>query len=165
MTTVTSIEELFGYSYWANRKLFAAIAQLTDAQFTQNVAGSYGSVRNTLVHVMSAEWGWIDRCGGTPRGPKLNPEDYPTAQSLIAQWTKVEGYVRDFLSGLSDADLSRNITHPFGGPDQSIQMAHVLQHIIVHGSHHRGQVALLLRTLGSPAENFDVIFYYSEQGR
>jgi uncharacterized damage-inducible protein DinB len=33
--------------------------QLTPEQFTEQVSGSYGSVRNTLVHIMSTEWGWV----------------------------------------------------------------------------------------------------------
>ena len=62
--TVKDLERLYDYGYWANKKLLAVVAQLTPEQFTQTVAGSYGSVRNTLVHILSAEWGWLDRCGG-----------------------------------------------------------------------------------------------------
>ena len=38
--------------------------------------GSYGSIRNTLVHALSTEWGWLDRCGGAKRGPALKGEDF-----------------------------------------------------------------------------------------
>ena len=65
---VTDLEQLFDYSYWANGKLFAVLTQLTPEQFTQPIVGSYESIRNTLVHVLSAEWGWLDRCGGRARG-------------------------------------------------------------------------------------------------
>ncbi len=61
---VTDLKTLFEYGNWANRKLFQVMSQLTPEQFTQAVAGSYGSIRNTMVHIMSAEWGWLDRCGG-----------------------------------------------------------------------------------------------------
>jgi uncharacterized damage-inducible protein DinB len=66
--TVKDLERRFDYGYWANSRFLAVISQLTPEQFTQNVAGSYGSIRNTLVHMLSAEWGWLDRCGGPPRG-------------------------------------------------------------------------------------------------
>ena len=56
--------------YWANRKLFEVFSQITPEQFTQPVSASYGSIRNTLVRMMSTEWGWLDRSGGTPRGPR-----------------------------------------------------------------------------------------------
>jgi uncharacterized damage-inducible protein DinB len=50
------LERLYDYHYWANRRLLETVSQLTPEQFTQNVAGSYGSIRSTLVHVLSAEW-------------------------------------------------------------------------------------------------------------
>src|SRR5262245_32649843 len=97
---VSDLIQLYDYGYWANSRLFPVIAQLTPEQFTEDVAGSYGSIRNTLVHVMSAEWGWLDRCGGPARGPKLNPADYPTLLSVSATWGKVEGHMRGYLASL-----------------------------------------------------------------
>ena len=52
--TVKDLEVLFDYGYWANKQLFGALSQLAAEQFTQPVAGSYGSVRNTMVHILSA---------------------------------------------------------------------------------------------------------------
>src|SRR5262245_46712104 len=89
--TVDDLKRRYDYGYWANQRL---IAQLTTAEFTRGVAGSWGSIRNTLVHTMSAEWGWIDRCGGPPRGPALKADDYPSAESLIRQWRVIETHVR-----------------------------------------------------------------------
>ena len=107
--TIKDIESLYDYGEWANKKLFAVASQLTPEQFTQTVAGSYGSIRNTLVHALSTEWGWLDRCGGANRGPALKGEDYPTLESVVTQWNKVEGYVREFLATLSDADLPQTL--------------------------------------------------------
>jgi uncharacterized damage-inducible protein DinB len=163
---VNDLERLYEYSYWANQRLFGVIAQLTPAQFTQPVAGSYESIRNTLVHVLSAEWGWLDRCGGPPRGEKLKGEDYPTLESLVEAWTRVDGYVRHFLSGLTDEDLNRHIEFALGGgPTQSIPLGDLLHHAAVHAVHHRGQVALLLRMLGYTPGNFDLLIYSAERPR
>ena len=69
--TVKDLEGLYDYGYWANGKLFDVISQLTPEQFAQPVAGSYGSIRNTLAHILSSEAGWLSRCGGPERGPSL----------------------------------------------------------------------------------------------
>ena len=98
--TVKDLEDLYDYDSWASKKLFEVISQLSPEEFTRDVAGSYGSIRNTLVHVVSAEWGWLDRCGGPARGPRLNAADYPTVESLITTWTTVAAHVREFLSTL-----------------------------------------------------------------
>jgi uncharacterized damage-inducible protein DinB len=164
--TVADLERLYDYGYWANGKLFQVVSQLTPEQFTQVVAGSYGSIRNTLVHVLSAEWGWLHRCGGPARGPALKADDYPTPASLVETWTTVEAGLRRFLSGLTDEDLVRivDFTNP-RGEKRSMVLGELLQHGAVHGVHHRGQVAMLLRGLGYTPGNFDMLFYDAEKRR
>jgi uncharacterized damage-inducible protein DinB len=162
--TVKDLERLYDYGYWANKKLLSVVSQLTPDQFTQTVAGSYGSVRNTMVHILSAEWGWLDRCGGTSRGPALNAEDYPTLASVYDRWRQVESYVREFLSTLRDSDLDRTVEFAIGGGQkQSMCLGDLMHHAAIHGVHHRGQVALLLRSLGHTAGNFDVLVYYGDR--
>src|SRR5262249_9567520 len=75
---VEDLSRLFDYGYWANQKLLETVCQLKSDEYTQPLAGSKGSVRDTMVHILSAEWGWLDRCGGPKRGLPLNPADYPT---------------------------------------------------------------------------------------
>lgn len=162
--TVKDLERLYDYGYWANRKLFQVLAQLTPDQFTQAVAGSYGSIRNTLVHMLSAEWGWLDRCGGAQRGPALKADDYPTLESVVERWGTVERHVREFLSSLSDEDVARVVafTNPLG-EKRSMVLGALMQHAANHGVHHRGQVALLLRALGYTPGNVDLLFYDAEK--
>jgi len=162
--TVKDLQVLYDYGWWANQQLFQVIAQLTPEEFTHEVAGSYGSVRNTMAHALSAEWGWLDRCGGRERGPRLDPDDYPTAESLVKAWHTVEGYVREFLCELKDEDLARDIEFTMGGPEtHSMRLGELLQHAANHGVHHRGQVALLLRMLGHAPGYFDLLIYYAEK--
>jgi uncharacterized damage-inducible protein DinB len=160
--TVQDLEGLFDYGYWANDKVRGVLSQLTTEQFTQHVAGSYGSIRNTMVHMLSAEWGWLERCGGATRGPALKPQDYPTVTSLFDRWRDVEARVREFLSTLQDEDLARVVEFALGsGPRQSMALGALLHHAAIHGVHHRGQVALLLRMLGHVPGNFDILLYYA----
>jgi uncharacterized damage-inducible protein DinB len=162
--TVKDLQRLYEYGYWANAKLFPVIAQLTPEQFTHSVVGGHGSVRNTIVHVMSAEWGWISRCGGPERGPALKPADFPTVESVLETWRKVEAYVREFLARISDDDLARDVEFSLPGLEKrSMAIGELLQHGAIHAVHHRGQVAVLLRMLGHTPGNFDLLFYDAER--
>lgn len=159
--TVDDLRHLFDYAYWANGRLFDVLARITDEEFTRRIAGSYGSVRNTLVHALSAEWGWLERCGGAGRGPALKADDYPTARSVVERWNQVETHVRAFLDGADDADLDRPVTYTLGdGPPTTRSVGQLLHHAAVHGVHHRGQVSLLLRELGKTPGNVDLLMYY-----
>lgn len=161
---VDDVVELFDYCYWANGRLFEALAGLTPEEFTQTVGGSYGSIRNTLVHALSAEWGWLDRCGGPPRGPKLDPLQYPTVSSLTDGWMRVERQMRAFLSTLGEEDLIREVRFTLGGSVERVMLlGQLLRHAAVHGVHHRGQVSLLLRMLGHAPGNVDMLMYFGER--
>ena len=46
------------------------------------------------------------------------------------------------------------------GPKQSMPLGSLMQHAAVHGVHHRGQVAMLLRMLGKVPGNVDMLIYY-----
>ncbi len=157
---LADLQALFDYGSWANNRLFESLGQLAPEEFTKKVAGSYGSIRNTLVHALSAEWGWLDRCGGAKRGPALNPAEYPTVASVFERWKQVERDMHEFLATLTDNDLVRPITFAFGnGPSHTKSLGHLLHHAANHGVHHRGQVSLLMRVLGYAPGNIDLLFY------
>jgi uncharacterized damage-inducible protein DinB len=157
---VADIERLYDYSCWANHQLLTVVTTLSAEQFTQSVAGSYGSIRNTLVHVLSAEWGWLDRCGGLPRGERLKPENFATVEPLVEVGGRVQSGMREFLARLTDEDLQREVSFAFGsGPATTLPVGALLQHAVIHAVHHRGQVSLLLRMLGVTPGNFDLLVY------
>jgi uncharacterized damage-inducible protein DinB len=161
--TAEDLRAQFDYGYWANARLFGVASTLTPEQFTQPVSGSYGSIRNTLVHMMSAEWGWMERSGGFRRGPKLNPSDFPAFASVRERWEEVEGHIRRFLDTLKDEDLHRIVEFSLGeGPKQTLSVGEMMHHAAIHGVHHRGQVALLLRSLGYVPGDFDMLYYYRQ---
>jgi uncharacterized damage-inducible protein DinB len=160
---IADFQRLYDYHYWANRNLLGALAQLSPEQFVTPMAGSYGSIRNTMVHALSAEWGWLDRCGGPARGAPLKAEQYQTVAALSEAWILVEGYMRKFLSGLEDADLARPVSFAIGaGPAHQMALGDLLQHAAIHAVHHRGQAALMARMCGFSPGNFDLLLFLQE---
>jgi uncharacterized damage-inducible protein DinB len=162
--TVVDVLRSFDYGYWANRRLLPTVSELTPEEFTRPVAGCPRSIRDILVHAMSAEWGWVERCGGPPRGAALKPEDYPTAEPLAATWGIVEGHVRGFVSRLSEQDLAREVEFTIPrGEKRSLALGQLLQHAANHTVHHRAQVSLLLSLLGRTPDGIDMLLYDAEK--
>ena len=158
--TVHDLRGLFEYSYWANETLFGVVSQISPQEFTKRVAGTYGSLRNTLVHALSTEWGWLERCGGLERGPRLEPGSYPRAETLVSDWRRVAAGMREHLARLGDEDLGIAVEYPgAGGVTRSMPRGELLHHAALHGVHYRGQAALLLRELGYTPGHVDFLFY------
>jgi len=53
------IQLLFEYDRWANNRVLQAVSTLSVEQFTRDLGGSFHSVRDTLVHIIGGEWGWL----------------------------------------------------------------------------------------------------------
>jgi len=53
------IQLLYEYDRWANKRVLQAVSALSAEQFTRDLGGSFRSVRDTLVHIIAGEWGWL----------------------------------------------------------------------------------------------------------
>ncbi|HKF53170.1 MAG TPA: DinB family protein, partial [Candidatus Acidoferrales bacterium] len=139
-----------------------ACAQLSPAQFTQDLHSSFPSVRDTLVHLMLVEWVWLERWLG--RSPGFPSENFPDLASIRSRWQKIEADLTAFVQKLSAADLDRVVEYkntkgiPFSNP-----MREMLQHLFNHQTYHRGQITTMLRQLGASAVATDLIAFYREQ--
>lgn len=162
--TVAEIRALFEYNAWANERTLDACAVLTPEQFTQPNGSSFPSVRDTLAHVLGAEWVWFERWHGRfPSFPR--PEDIPSdLPGLRAQWEVNGRALVDFARTRTQDHL--NTIHEirtFDGTAYTHALWQMMQHLVNHGTYHRGQVATFLRQMGQKAAPTDLIRYYRER--
>jgi uncharacterized damage-inducible protein DinB len=122
-------------------------------------------VRDTLVHLYSAEWAWYQRWQGLSPTAPLRFDDYPDLETLRRAWTEQEHKLRAYLESLGEADVTRVINYRlFSGQAGASPFWQMLQHMVNHGSYHRGQVTTMLRQLGAtPPKSVDMITYYREK--
>jgi uncharacterized damage-inducible protein DinB len=155
---------LYDYNAWANRRSLSAAAALTPEQFTKPMGSSFSSVRDTLAHIFGAEWIWLERFQG--RSPASLPDStqYHDIASLRERWGEFEPRLLNFVRGLAQGDLDRVMeykTLKFGVYSNPLWQS--MQHLVNHGSYHRGQVTTLLRQLGAPAILTDLMHFYRER--
>jgi uncharacterized damage-inducible protein DinB len=156
--------QLYDYNVWANRRSLSAAAALAPEQFTKPMGNSFPSVRDTLAHVFGAEWIWLERFQG--RSPSSLPDtaQYPDAATLGERWREFEPRLLNFVRGLAQNDLDRVLeykTLKFGTYSNPLWQS--MQHVVNHGSYHRGQVTTLLRQLGVPPVLTDLMHFYRER--
>ncbi len=56
---ITGLSDFFTYNLWANLRLLDACTHLSDAQLDATTKGTFGSVRETLMHLFAAEEGYV----------------------------------------------------------------------------------------------------------
>jgi len=161
---IQEARDLLNYNYWARDRVLAAVDVLSAEQFTSGVTSSFRSVRDTLVHVLSAESIWLSRWKGESPSGMLAAADFLDAASVRTAWQESESKMRVFFDSVDDEGLRRVIEYKaFNGQPFATPLFQMLQHVVNHGSYHRGQVTTLLRQFGAaPPKALDLIAFYRE---
>lgn len=159
-----SVLTLYDYNYWAHRRVWGCVEQLSEVQFTQESDYSWGSVHSQVVHTMSAEWIWFSRLKGDSPTGALRNEEYPTRAAIRQKWDAVEQEVRAYLNSLSDADLEGDFTYQTtSGESYTHNRLNILLHVVNHGTDHRAQTLAIIDQVGGPTVEQDLLFYLREQ--
>ena len=159
------LRTLVDFNYWAHGRMLAAIEPLPADEYVKDLGNSFRSVRDTVVHVYSAEWVWYSRWQGTSPTAPIPFDRFPDLAGLSTAWRELERGIRGFVDGLDEAGLARVIDYRLmnGQPGRSA-FWQMIQHVVNHGSYHRGQITTMLRQLGAaPPKSTDLIVYYRER--
>jgi len=159
------IEKLYRYNRWANTQVLDFAAKLTSEQFVRDLQTSHRSVRDTLAHILAAEWIWLERWNGVSPSALLDPADFPTVESVRTRLSDVETESAKFISGLTDQRLDESLTYTnTRGELWTYTYSQMLQHVANHSSYHRGQVVAMLRQLGAEVSPVDMLVFVDVMG-
>jgi uncharacterized damage-inducible protein DinB len=160
-----SVRELFEYHYWASQQVWVCIMALTDEQFTQELDYSVGSIRNHVVHVMSATQRWIKRLQLADVPAHLVYEEFPTRSEAKAMWEVLKIASLDYIYSLDQIQLDEIILWelPARGKSSHNRRWEILLHVANHGTDHRAQIlAVLKQQFAVATVEQDLIFYLAE---
>jgi uncharacterized damage-inducible protein DinB len=163
MTDMRVIHELYRYNAWANDRLFEAVARLTSSEFTRDVGSSYPSVRETCLHIIWAEWLWLQRWKGLSPQSVFEARDIRTPDALMARWSQVEIERRPFLETLTSERLLAVVQYVnLQGQTWQYPLWRQMYHVVNHSTYHRRQVTTMLRQLGGRAVATDFLVFHDE---
>ena len=171
--TIDDIQLLYEYDRWANNRVFQAVSGLSLEQFTRDLGGSFGSVRDTLLHILAGEWTWLVYWREQSHGPALlaelrtrreslfNPVSFPNVAAVRSKWAEVEEDQIAFVSSLTNASLEKMLPYR----TTQLSLAHLMQHLANHSTYHRGQIALMMRQLDADPVATDFHVFLAEGRR
>ncbi len=158
------IHELYDYNRWANHRTLAAASRLDAEALLRPMGNSFSSLRDTLAHILGAEWIWLERWQGRFPRALLEPASFPDIQALELRWKPVEQDQARFIQALTSQRLEEDLAYiNRTGQRFSYPLWQQMVHVVNHSSYHRGQVTTLLRQLGAEAVSTDFLEYYDEK--
>jgi uncharacterized damage-inducible protein DinB len=171
--TKDDIQLLYEYDRWANNTVLQAVSTLGVEEFTRDLGGSFRSVRDTLVHIVRCEEGWLTCWKEPSPSPTFvmdfwkrhhalfSPNAFPDLAAVQLKWAEIEREQVEFVNRLTNESLGRML--PVYATQ--ISLAHLMQHLANHSTYHRGQVSLMMRQLTAAPVATDFALFLLEGRR
>lgn len=153
------------YNAWANRRLYDAAAEFTDAEYRADRGAFFRSMHGTLNHLLTADQVWMHRfTGGGPSPERLDMIHHEQLAELRRAREAEDKRIIDYVDGLTDTQLAGTIRYRrVSTPEEFEQaLAPALAHFFNHQTHHRGQAHSILCSFGRRDLVLDLLAYQRE---
>ena len=156
------IADLYRQNEWANLRLIEVCRALPEDLLDATAVGSYGTIRDTLVHYVGGEQRYVRWLGGDLGGdlgiePMRTGDAFPGFDYLIAS-------VRASASALTALARSRPGSR-VDRPGEKVDAEVILVQAINHGAEHRSQICTILTALGVTPPELDGWTWGEADGR
>jgi uncharacterized damage-inducible protein DinB len=154
-----------GYNAWANRRLYDAAAQLSDADYRADRGVFFKSMHGTLNHLLTADWVWMRRFTGEGPAPdRLDTINHEQLAGLRVAREAEDRRIAQYIESLDDTTLAGSIRYRrISSPDEFVQpLMPALDHFFNHQTHHRGQAHSVLCGFGRRDLVLDLLAYQRE---
>lgn len=161
MQPYPTLETLFRHHMWANVQLLEACASLSDEQLATSIVGVYGSLGDTLRHLVRSERSYFSRIstGQLFQPPENEP---PLTFDQMAESLQCTGQGLIEWAPKVEATDSVEIQWNNNGIQRPVQVpkAVILTQAINHATEHRAQIMAMLTQLGIQPPDLDSWSYF-----
>lgn len=131
----TRLTNLFKQHLWANQHLLEACTKLSDEQLDATTRGTYGSVRETLMHLFAAEERYVSLLTGHRSEPALSENDSFVGFDELQQRARKTG---EALIAIAEHSEENQVIHLYyDEQDHEVPAFIVLIQALNHATDHR----------------------------
>lgn len=148
---------LLAYHVWANQKLVDHLKTLPHEIFTKKIDSVFPTISHTFDHMLSVDHVWWARMNGeTPE--QIEEHVYKNCEELENALEEYKSAVDVFFQ--KHVNVSRVIVYKnTKGQEFQQTILETIQHIVNHGTYHRGNIASMIRHLGYSSTSTDYITF------
>ena len=163
--TSSQLTDAFGHHTWATLRVMDACEALSDEQLATTVPGTFGSILDTMRHLVGADSWYLHRLSGERYAPieeadeaRLGlPELRSAFERQAAAWPEV-------LDADPDPDEFIEVRLDDGSAYRATKGVRLAQ-VVHHGTDHRSQICTALASLGIEPPEIGVWQYADAVGR
>ncbi len=143
------LQKYAAYNHWANNEIVTALLKLTPEQSEQDLGGSFGTLRDTVLHIWNAESTWYQRLLLVEK-PIRPADDYiGTFADACSAWVRQSKQLAEWVAAATPARLGHVVAFTRQKNEHyKMQVEDILMHVSNHSTFHRGQIVHMLRQLG-----------------
>jgi uncharacterized damage-inducible protein DinB len=157
------LQDHLAYSAWASARLLGAASQLTAEERSRDFGTADRSIDGTLSHIFGADRVWLTRVTGAPSTGFLAPDE-KNLGFLSSAWPALHEQWMAWARTLSPASPGEEIIYrDLKGNEWRQPLWQIILHVVNHATHHRGQAAGFMRSLGHTPPPLDLSFYHRKQ--
>jgi uncharacterized damage-inducible protein DinB len=157
----TLLDDAFAHHVWATEVLIDVCAGLTPQQLDAPGPGTYGSVLDTLRHLVGTDCWYLTFFRDDPR--QIAEDAQASLPELRAAITANGRVWAEILAGGPDPE--QDVPEQDGGWEFHAPMALRLAQVVHHGTDHRSQVCTALTAFGITPPEIDLWVYGRAAGR
>ena len=135
---------------------------LTSEQLNATMVGAYGSIRDTLEHIVSAEQNYFSRISTGQRHHR--PEDAPslTIAEMMESARRTGSGLIEWAPKVQPDDA---VQVDWDGTPRAVPKTVILTQVINHATEHRAQIMAIMTQLGIQPPELDSWTYFDERER
>lgn len=162
MKSTDTLTTLFSHHLWANLRLLERCAELTQEQLDGAISGAFGSIRDTLQHIVTAEQSYFSRI--STGQPRRYPKDAPplTIAEMVESMRTTGNGLIEWAPKVQADDTVRI---DWKGVPRDVPKAIILTQVINHATEHRAQIMAILTQLGIDPPDLQSWSYFDEVGQ
>jgi Uncharacterized protein conserved in bacteria len=149
--------EFLHYNCWANLHLIDACLNLTPDQLASSAPGTYGSIYDTLVHIIQAEARYYKRLTGVVLDPPFSWEAAPPLSEIRPYVERVSSALVEAAQQMQSTDSFQRDWEDEGwqGQRNRYKSVAMLIQAVNHGVEHRTNITTIMAQKGMQAPDLD----------
>jgi len=154
-----TITTIFSHHLWANLRMLDRCRELTDEQLDASISGVYGSIRDTLVHIVKAEQSYFSRIS---TGKLYNHTADASPMTILDMIAAIQTTGEGLIEWAPKVGENDSVQIDWDGTLREVPKTIILNQVINHATEHRSQIMSIMTQIGIEPPDVSSWMYFDE---